>query len=95
MSRVFRKKPVQVSAIQWDGSEESAREIKAWADSHDAQPLGGWVKDVSLFIRTLEGLMCAEPGDWIIRGVAGEFYPCKPAIFDATYEPVEASRDHS
>lgn len=42
-------------------------------------------------IRTLEGTHAAEPGDWIIRGVAGEFYPCKPDIFEATYEPV-ASR---
>lgn len=42
-----------------------------------------------LSIKTLEGTHAAEPGDWIIRGVAGEFYPCKPDIFDATYEPVE------
>ena len=39
-------------------------------------------------ITTLEGVMIARPGDWIIRGVAGEFYPCKPEIFDQTYEPV-------
>ena len=44
-------------------------------------------RDGRLIISTLEGLHCADPGDWIIRGVQGEFYPCKPDIFDATYEP--------
>ncbi len=43
----------------------------------------------SLFIITLEGTMEAVPGDWIIKGVKGEFYPCKPDIFAATYEPAE------
>lgn len=43
----------------------------------------------NLMIRTLEGDMRAEYGDWIIRGVQGEFYPCKPDIFERTYEPVE------
>ena len=42
-----------------------------------------------LLIGTLEGTMAAAPGDWVIKGVAGEFYPCKPDIFEATYEPVE------
>lgn len=45
--------------------------------------------DGALLIATLEGVMKAQPGDWIIRGVKGELYPCKPDIFDATYEPVE------
>ena len=44
-------------------------------------------------IETLEGVMVAAPGDWIIRGVQGEFYPCKPDIFEATYEPISTSRD--
>lgn len=43
-----------------------------------------------LYIGTLEGEMCAAPGDWIIRGVKGEIYPCKPDIFAATYEPADA-----
>lgn len=43
-------------------------------------------------IRTLEGVMRISPGDWVIKGVAGEFYPCKPDIFEATYEPVDAAR---
>ena len=42
-----------------------------------------------LLIATLEGIMRAKPGDWIIRGITGEFYPCKPDIFEQTYEPAE------
>lgn len=45
-------------------------------------------RDETLLIPTLEGVMEAQPGDWIIKGVEGEFYPCKPSIFEATYEPV-------
>lgn len=45
--------------------------------------------DVALDIKTLEGTMRAEPGDWIITGIAGERYPCKPHIFEATYELAE------
>jgi len=48
-----------------------------------------WRRDDFLFIGTLEGTHRADPGDWIIRGVAGELYPCKPNIFEATYEPAE------
>lgn len=45
--------------------------------------------DVEVKIETLEGTMTANPGDWIITGVKGERYPCKPDIFEATYEPIE------
>jgi len=60
----------------------------------DIQPWAGWPEMSEHFgsgieIATLEGVMRADVGDWIIRGVAGEFYPCKPDIFAATYEPVE------
>jgi len=48
-----------------------------------------WQTDRAVTIETLEGTMVALPGDWIIRGVKGEMYPCKPDIFEATYEPVE------
>lgn len=51
----------------------------------------GWMEGgSSLVIDTLEGAMAAKPGDWIIKGVHGEYYPCKPDIFDATYEAVDA-----
>jgi hypothetical protein len=88
----FRKKPVVIDAIQWDGSLDGA--------IHIVQEFGGNVNytflrdlskppEVSLFCDTLEGRMYASPSDWIIHGVAGEVYPCKPDIFDVTYEPEE------
>lgn len=78
----FTKKPVQIEARQYDGSIESAAELVAWIVQlgHEASCLDG------LLIETLEGTHRANPGDWIIKGVAGEFYPCKPDIFAATYE---------
>ena len=93
----FRKKPVVIEAMQWDGSLDSITAICEWAnvlgedDPHisylTARSFG--VHDV--LIDTLEGPLRAAVGDWIIRGVAGEFYPCKPGIFEATYEPVVPS----
>lgn len=82
----YRKKPVVIEAIQWDGSPAAL----AWAIEHGGDrgiqvpypcPPGA-----SLKIRTLEGVMTANPGDWIIQGVAGELYPCKAEIFAQTYE---------
>jgi hypothetical protein len=81
----YRKKPVVVEAIQFDGSEDSQREIVNWTMGKAE----GWVDhEYHLVIRTLEGDHRASPGDWIIRGVQGEFYPCKPDIFEQTYEAV-------
>lgn len=86
----FRKKPVVVEAIQFDGTEASAEAIRQWmgAAKDDAcvQVLDACVE---LFIQTLEGVMRATNGDYIIRGVSGEHYPCKPDIFAQTYDPVE------
>lgn len=75
----FRKKPVVIEAIQWTGQNEG--ELANFM----RQPAVSQGK--GLLIDTLEGEMRADPGDWIIRGVKGEFYPCKPDIFAATYEP--------
>ena len=87
----FRKKPVVIEAVKWTG--ENADEILDFGNSGPA-PLWGADfcinregKQVEIF--TLEGTMCANIGDWIIRGVAGEFYPCKPDIFERTYEQAE------
>ena len=92
----FRKKPVVVDAIQWTGT--NGHEVIDWATSVGHFPHGvvaaGWSFDYSvgktpkMTIPTLEGDHVANPGDWIIRGVAGEFYPCKPDIFEKTYEEV-------
>lgn len=81
----FRKKPVTVSAMLFDGSPESLAAVAAWM-TELGHPGMGNVEADTLCIETLEGTLTASAGDWIIRGVAGEFYPCKPAIFEATYE---------
>ena len=80
----FRKKPVEIEAQRFDG--ENADDLCKWIGP------AGWagsdaVDGTVVMIETLEGQMKAVAGDWIIRGVEGEFYPCKPAIFAATYEP--------
>ena len=83
----FIKKPVIVEAVKWEPTEHGVNKNK-WPWEFSSLWLVGSV-DLRLFIPTLEGEMTAQPGDWIIRGVKGEFYPCKPDIFEATYEPVE------
>lgn len=75
----FRKKPVVIDAMQFDGTFGSVETLRIDSCS---QELGS----DTLQIETLEGVMTANKGDWIIRGVKGEFYPCKPDIFEATYE---------
>lgn len=80
----FRKKPVVIDAVLWDGTEEVGRKLRAWSD-HRVRHHGG----TSIFIETLEGSMEAKIGDWIIRGVKGEFYPVKDEIFRQTYEAVD------
>ena len=93
----FRKKPVVIEAVQWDGSDEVWESLWTWGggrgndvdgwDASDAKILRQDEGEPTLWIETLEGGHVASPGDWIIRGVKGEFYPCKPDIFAATYEP--------
>ena len=87
----FRKKPVEVEASQWDGTKESAEAIVAWITSQggDAQYINVRGLTNTINISTLEGEMHALEYDWIIRGVKGEFYPCKPDIFDQTYDAAE------
>lgn len=79
----FRKKPVVIDAVRWTGS--NGQEI---ADALGFPYIEG-KGDSPFLIHTLEGTMRAEVGDWIIKGVKGEVYPCKPDIFEATYEAVE------
>ena len=78
----FRKKPVVIEAMQFNGDENLDTLISWIAIKH--KPCGD---DSVLIIETLEGDMKAQKGDWIIQGVNGEFYPCKPDIFEKTYEP--------
>ena len=79
---IFRKKPVVIEAVRWTGKNWKSVD-KFITVRHELFECGGIIE-----IPTLEGNMSALPGDWIIKGVKGEFYPCKPDIFDATYEPV-------
>ena len=80
MIKKYRKKPVVIEAIQWAGNNlsEIYNFIGRTVDN----------KETTLVIHTLEGDMEASIGDYIIKGVNGEFYPCKPDIFDKTYEEV-------
>lgn len=97
----FRKKPVTIEAVRILGYTQLLPafpghpdgEVLAWMKEH-----GGTIKlcqeepgPAFGLISTLEGVMRADIGDWIIKGVAGEFYPCKDSIFQATYEPVDES----
>lgn len=93
----FRKKPVEVEAMQWDGTADGATPIIDWvlqnggrAKYYCSHDMGcpGTLEGHTISIRTLEGSMQTSPGDWVIRGIKGEFYPCKPDIFAATYEAV-------
>jgi hypothetical protein len=93
----FRKKPVVIDAIQWTGS--NLYEVMAFMDNapdlRSQYAVMGWdrythlVAKDGLKINTLEGALMASIGDWVIKGVAGEHYPCKPDIFHTSYEPVE------
>lgn len=82
----FRKKPVVIEAVQWDGKLTT---IEPLMGKSKIETVGQDFLSTDLLIETLEGQMTAKVGDWIILGVAGELYPCKPDIFAATYEPVE------
>lgn len=86
----YRKKPVVIEAMQWfkHGDHLMVRRVgnSAVGNAYHAQLLA---EDKLGIIRTLEGDHYVIPGDWIICGVAGEYYPCKPEIFEATYELAE------
>ena len=84
-TKKFRKKPVVIEAIQWDGEKETAWEITEWAKPN----VMWWFNQNLMAVTTLEGDMNVSIGDWVIKGVKGEFYPCKPDIFEATYEEVK------
>lgn len=93
----FRKKPVIIEAMLFKGPQIALSDIDyalAFDDWCASQPctndnprlryVGSTIE-----VQTIEGVMVAQPGDWIIRGIKGELYPCKPDIFAETYEPAE------
>jgi len=100
----FRKKPVVIDAVQWNGAnvQELSEFLAGFAlhvaPANDEPACSKCIARFehtttppSLTIPTLEGDHTASPGDWIIRGIKGEFYPCKPDIFEATYDAVPSS----
>jgi hypothetical protein len=88
MMGMFRKKPVVIEAVKFTGSNQ--REVLSFCRPNLSETALNGAQEMKLpvIISTLEGELKASPGDWIIKGVKGEFYPCKPDIFEATYEPV-------
>ena len=80
---LYRKKPVVIEARQF--THANIEQIARWVNSNGASAFTG---RESIAIETLEGQMIAMPGDWIIKGVQGEFYPCRDDIFRETYEVV-------
>ena len=93
----YRKKPVEIEARQWDGTASGATPLINWMLDNDTAAryyapgeYSHIVAETYIAIDTLEGQIVASPGDFIIQGIQGEFYPCKPDIFAATYEAVSA-----
>lgn len=84
----YRKKPVEVDAVQLTDEADFVA-IAEWCGGQLGHGVYDGRFDTLIFLVTLEGTMAADPGDWIIRGVKGEFYACKPDIFAMTYEGVE------
>lgn len=78
----YRKKPVVIQAVKLQETTTSQDECIAWCGGRKGL-------DGGVLIDTLEGVMRASSGDYIIKGVNGEFYPCKPDIFEMTYEPAD------
>lgn len=89
----YRKKPVTIEAMEVQDDLRQHIEIQRWAASHTPEsaviPVVIPPFDTGLIVHTLEGTMYANLGDYIIKGIAGEFYPCKPDIFAATYEETQ------
>jgi hypothetical protein len=82
----YRKKPVVIDAVQWHkaGDHPAVREL-----TDVQEPVG---ERGRYYVETLEGPLRVSPGDWIICGVKGEHYPCKPDVFAATYDPVSSDQ---
>lgn len=93
---IYVKKPVEIEAHQWDGTLKESLNILNWMNQNkpSTSPEEDWCGynhlTKSIFIDTLEGRMHAIEGDWIIKGIQGEFYPCKPDIFEQTYESLDS-----
>lgn len=91
----FRKKPVEIEAIRFL-PDLTCEALYEWAGipyyiGQEPKPEPFRFENGTIGVHTLEGWVVAQPGTWILKGVRGEFYPCRPDIFEATYEPVEGA----
>lgn len=77
--KLYKKKPLTVEAMLWDGTNDTYTQLLS-------RGFKGAIHGSTLAINTLEGLMTASLGDYVIKGLVGEFYPCKPEIFLASYD---------
>lgn len=92
----YRKKPVVIEAVQWKNGTLQGGATRWIIDAINAVPgsTGSLMRvGMDVHICTLEGVMVASDGDYIIRGIQGELYPCKPDIFEKTYEPVSSGAE--
>ena len=80
----YRKKPIVIEAVQYVNTKEGVAEVLRFMHKPNVGLFPSYIT-----VETLEGRMRADPLDWIIRGIKGEYYPCKPDIFEATYERAE------
>jgi hypothetical protein len=87
MTRKFVKKPIPIEAIQWDGTEEMAAVIASEDQFEGILDFTAGTFN-GFYIKTLEGKMKVSPGDYVIKGIKGEYYPCKPDIFEMMYDEV-------
>lgn len=86
----YRKKPVVIEAIQFTGLASLNKMTNHWQKAFlDVADFDADEEKENFFIETLEGNHCANLGDYIIKGIKGEFYPCKPDIFEASYEAAD------
>lgn len=83
--KTYTKQPVQIEAVRLAGPKEQAKMIANWCRGEFVEGADGY----KVYISTLEGIMTATHGDYIIRGIKGEFYPCRADIFEASYSPTE------
>ena len=86
----YRKKPIEIEAIQWTGKNTDL--VAGWIRGGGGSVLVGGIDERAqrvMLIRTLEGPLSVTVGDFVIKGIEDEFYPCKERIFEATYEPVD------
>lgn len=85
----YRKKPVVIEAIQYLREKNISEIIDWFRENNSERKLGYNPETNEYYIETLEGAHIVTKGDYIIKGIKGEFYPCKPDIFEATYEKIE------